>query len=267
MKIEEPLTYPYFKHSVPDFLINKRSSEDILYPTEWVGLHYKRTTKTSQTEFTFVQVAYPIFLEKPEASSHLLVKQYKVFLSEDDYEGRIVDSLELRRLESTVQGESGRRQLEHQSQPDKDYGRVWMEQVDIDFKILEDLFERCESHPELNLYATICFLAQQVAEKALTGGIIYFIGDKVENFNLRKDHNLSERVNALQYMEGSIGGFDQLVSAAEALDDYYLKTRYPNLYDTKRTIPANQYDKSAAKRAYENACCVRNIIQTTMNKN
>ncbi len=146
-------------------MVKKGSSKDIiLYPTEWVGLRYTKTTQAGRTEITFVQVAYPILPKKPVGSNALLVvEQYKVFLSKDDYE--IVDSLELIKLEGAIQSASGVPKLElDQSQPDKELGQIWMKQVDIDFKILEDLYEHCQSHPELKLYATICYLAQQVAE-------------------------------------------------------------------------------------------------------
>lgn len=245
---EPPLSYPYLGKDVLDGYITakwkKKSRNDELYPTEWVGL---RTRKAGQTKITFVQVAYAILPENfaSEESTSTQVKQYKVFVKENDYEGtKIVDRSELVRLgsedqpgatsgwkaassntvsgggsepvrrESEDQPEQARLKLEHQSRPDQELGNKWMKQVNVDTKILQDLLKKClpqnsqskSSMPTSppKMYATLCFLAQQVAEKAMTAAIIYFIGSEVDNFSLFRGHNLLERVNILQYKKNPL---------------------------------------------------------------
>ena len=121
--------------------------------------------------------------------------------------------------------------------PNEDLGHAWMKQVDVDFKVLEHLHKQCQSLPELNPYATICFSAQQVAEKALTAAIIFFIGDHVDNLYLM--HDLID--GKLGHLHEFIGDFEQLRLHANALNDYYVKTRYPNQWKNGR-IPADNYD-------------------------
>lgn len=253
VKNKEPLSYPYFERAVPEPLINN-ASKDALYPTEWVGL---RAAKSRA--FTFVQMAYQIF--DTVSIETLSMIRYRVFLKEDDCEGQIVSSSDLIKLQSG----SGSGEELKQSLPDKELGRTWLTQVDADYSVLEYIHEESPSHSELKLHATICFLAQQVAEKAMTGGIIFFIGDQVD-FGLFKDHTLKQRVEALRFAESKIDKFEQLEAEAKILEDHYLKTRYPNCWKAKGTIPADEYNEKSAAEAFKSAGRIRTIVKTSMDK-
>ncbi len=234
----------------------------------------------------FVQVAYPILPGK---------KEYNIFLSDSDSdcEGCTVARSDLISLESEYydvslvsmaqagsstsilvesagldteiavnKTESGRLHVKRskskfsQSRPDPEQGCIWMEQVDADYKILDNLNKQCRADPELKLCATVCYLAQQVAEKAMTGGIIYCCGDKAELYR----HSLINRFYALRESVDDVDR-SRLESAAKELEDFYLKTRYPNVWP-KGTVPADKYDQNTAAEAFNNADCVRKIIQT-----
>ncbi len=56
--------------------------------------------------------------------------------------------------------------------PNKVEGQLWMKQANLDFEILQYLFEHCKESTNSKWFGTICFLAQQVAEKALKSGFL-----------------------------------------------------------------------------------------------
>ncbi len=233
-------------------LIKTEGNVSRLYPTEWVG---RKTTAATHTKFTFVQVAYKV----------KNLEEYRVFSKANDYEGEDVNSSDLIQLGACrirACGDSAFPQSEpefKQSEPNKDLGSAWMKQVDVDFKILKHLHLY---KLELNEYATICFLAQQVAEKAMTAAIIFFIGDQVEN--IYRKHDLID--GRWEHLSEFIGDIERLELHANVLNDYYLKTRYPNRWKNGK-IPADNYDIGAANKAFESACEIRRIIQTSMDEN
>ena len=221
-----------------------------LYQTKWVG---KKTTATTCTKVIFRQVT----------------TDSEKYWNANDYEGEDKNNSYLNKLEPQISS-SYLNKLEpqsaddyEQSGPNKALGREWMKQVDADFKILEHLHlykhKKCQSW---NPYATICFSAQQVAEKALTAAIIFFIGDKVHN--LYRMHDLID--GRLGHLHEFIGDIEELKLHANALNNYYLKTRYPNQWKNGR-IPADNYDTNDAKNAFGSARRIRNIIQTSMSEN
>lgn len=200
------LTYPYFKQQVPKELIDT-SNPDYLYPTEWVGW-------ISQSKTIFVQVAYPILPDDFESYEETEIQgqlSYKVFVSEDDYAGIDVRRANLVKLvKPSTEGSnwvaagaeitpSLPKSNFEQSENNEQVGLTWMNQVEIDFQTLQHLQYACEDCPkDLNWYGTACFLAQQVAEKALTGGICFFSGSDVNGLNRFKSHRLHQRIMALK---------------------------------------------------------------------
>ena len=64
-------------------------------------------------------------------------------------------------------------------------------------------------------YAQVCFIAQQVAEKALKSLAFY------KGFDLVKGHSVLEICKALE-MNG------ELLDGGKKLDQYYITTRYPD---------------------------------------
>ncbi len=112
-----------------------------------------------------------------------------------------------------------------------DEGRRWLEQAEIDLGWAEHLHQQGGYH-------LACFLAQQVAEKALkaflyAGGAEVVLGHSVER--------LCAEVSRAEpsFVEGC--------SRWSALDGFYVPTRYPN--SLPDSIPAKVFTRSAAAEA------------------
>lgn len=73
-------------------------------------------------------------------------------------------------------------------------------------------------------YSRVCFVCQQVAEKALKG---YLYAQKVEE----KTHGLIQLMNLCVKFDGE---FEQLKQDLATLQPYYLSTRYADLGETER---------------------------------
>ncbi len=112
-----------------------------------------------------------------------------------------------------------------------DEGRRWLEQASEDLKWATELAERGGYH-------IACFLAQQVAEKALKG-FLYARGEE-----LVMGHSV-ERLCAAA--AGFDKGFAERAKTWSILDGYYVTTRYPN--SLPDSIPARVYTSRAATDA------------------
>jgi len=110
-------------------------------------------------------------------------------------------------------------------------GRRWLDQAREDLRWTEHLLGE-------GAYHLVCFLAQQVAEKALKGFLYAQGEDPVTGHSVGR---LGRRC----------GEYDaSLADAAAAwsiLDSFYIPTRYPN--GLPDDIPANVYDLETASRA------------------
>ena len=110
-------------------------------------------------------------------------------------------------------------------------GRRWVEQAKEDLKWAKEL-------ARLGGYHLACFLAQQVAEKALKG-YLYGQGEEIV---------LGHSVERLCEVGSSYDSrFSEKRKTWAILDAYYVPTRYPNAVPD--SIPARIYTESAAKEA------------------
>jgi HEPN domain-containing protein len=113
----------------------------------------------------------------------------------------------------------------------RDEGQRWLEQAQADLKWARHL--RVEG-----AYYLVCFLAQQVAEKALKA-FLYAQGEElVVGHSVRQ---LCQR--AAQYE----ARFQQQLDDWAILDSYYIPTRYPN--GLPDDIPARVYNRVTAEGA------------------
>ena len=95
--------------------------------------------------------------------------------------------------------------------------------------------------------AHVCFLAHEVAEKALKAGLYAVCGLHPESLQYHK-------------LEGHAGALEQERPAltiglrvyARSLRDHYLKTRFPNQYPTP-TVPSDVYTQDQARDAKNKA--------------
>ena len=132
-------------------------------------------------------------------------------------------------------------------------GRRWVKQAEINFRSLVVLHSSSQNDPKL--CADVCFMAHQVAEKALKGGKYYVcgLGEKA-----LKSHNLTTHAYGLQLERP--GETQGLVSHTAPLEVYYLNPRYPNRWPCP-TVPADQYTSQQAEEAKNHAETILNIIK------
>jgi HEPN domain-containing protein len=113
----------------------------------------------------------------------------------------------------------------------RDEGQRWLEQAQADLKWARHLMVE-------GAYYLVCFLAQQVAEKALKA-FLYAQGEElVVGHSVRQ---LCQR--AAQYE----ARFQQQLDDWAILDSYYIPTRYPN--GLPDDIPARVYNRVTAEGA------------------
>ena len=129
---------------------------------------------------------------------------------------------------------------------DSEEGKRWVKQAEVDFDTLVILLDRTPTTSKVS--ASVCFMAHEVAEKALKGGMYAKCG--LGEMSL-KSHNLTPLAYALQAEEPfSTQG---LAGCTIPLENYYLDTRFPNRYPDGTTIPSDHYSPQDAQQAKENA--------------
>ena len=143
-------------------------------------------------------------------------------------------------------------------QPDQQEGERWVKQAEVDFRTLMKLLSQASTSQEVS--ASVCFMAHEVAEKALKGGMYAKCG---LGENSLKSHNLTPLAYALEANEPSstLG----LAGYTIPLENYYLDTRFPNQYPGSTTIPSDHYSPEEAQQAKENAETILNMMKTLIN--
>ena len=142
------------------------------------------------------------------------------------------------------------------SLPNYKEGMRWLEQAESDLKALQ-LLNHCSikfSDYE-DICGHVCFLAQQVAEKALKGGRYALCGMSNDQM---MTHRLSSHALAIQNVRPEI--CSDLTQLSDSLEQYYLNTRYPNRH-TYPKVPKNVYRRSDSSKAYEIAERILKIIK------
>jgi HEPN domain-containing protein len=125
-------------------------------------------------------------------------------------------------------------------------GRRWVEQAKEDLKWAKEL-------ARLGGYHLACFLAQQVAEKALKG-YLYGQGEEIV---------LGHSVERLCELASSYDPrFSEKRKTWATLDAYYVPTRYPNAVPD--SIPARIYTESVAKEAVSLAEEVVHLVEKAL---
>jgi len=116
--------------------------------------------------------------------------------------------------------------------PDEEALR-WLRQSEADLDAAKYNFEG-------NIYYLVCFLAQQIAEKALKA-LIYSQGEEIV---------IGHSVAMLAERVRNYGiAIDNLADEISVLDGYYIPTRYPN--GLPDSIPAQVYNKKSAEDALQ----------------
>ena len=127
-------------------------------------------------------------------------------------------------------------------------GSRWLEQADADRKGAQLLFDGGSYH-------LACFVAQQVAEKALKA----FLYGRGEEFVL--GHSVESLGRWAAELDAD---FEQVREIAAPLDGYYVPTRYPN--SIPNSIPARVYTKAAAEEALRLTDHVLHAVRNKLSK-
>ena len=127
--------------------------------------------------------------------------------------------------------------------PDPEKGRVWIKQAEADMIALRIVLAKVDTKQEVCCHA--CFLAHEVAERALKAGKYAVCGlhpDSLQHPNLVGHAGALEQVRR----QLTVG----LLQRARALESpgYFLKTRYPNQH-VPPAVPAEQFSPDQAREA------------------
>ena len=163
-------------------------------PMEWVGYR-----KSAESGVIFAQVGYAILAV--DDSDEDVPTEYKIFTKEEDYEGKVVKSLDLFKLKkpqnkwvasggvstpSTKEGDNERKcfvtvcgastssaKEKWTPTPNINEGLRYLKQAEKDYGVADFLQLHAQ---EAGFYNMVCFLSQQVAEKSLRGLILALVG-------------------------------------------------------------------------------------------
>ena len=142
---------------------------------------------------------------------------------------------------------------EEKNEKDPEEGHRWVKQAEAEFKVLVVLHSQLVA---CSGYGYVCFMAHQVAEKALKGAI-YALCRRSSI-----DHNLSRHAHALQSVNPE--KTDGLVDHSIPLEGHYLKTCYPNQWPEHVDPPFVHYGQADADKAKVHAQAVLDIMKTIM---
>lgn len=98
-----------------------------------------------------------------------------------------------------------------------------------------------------------------MAERALKGGVYALCGMDGRGLT---DHNLTRHARALEAVQPDKA--EGLVQHAISLEDYYLKTRYPNVWEGYTDTPAEHYTPEDSDQAKEHAKAILTNVRAIM---
>ena len=133
-------------------------------------------------------------------------------------------------------------------------GWRWVRQAEVDYNILCEISSTADTS---NGYGHVCFMAHQVVEKALKGGVYALCGMDGRGLT---DHNLTRHARALETARpASTRGLSQ---HASPLESYYVDTRYPNRWPSSSDIPSDHYNAEEADEAQQHALAVLKNVKS-----
>ena len=136
---------------------------------------------------------------------------------------------------------------------DPSKAQVWWNQAQHDLTALQVLMREANTRGEV--CAHVCFMAHQVAEKALKAGMYKLIG---LHPSVLRWHQLVGHAGAIEQVKPrKAAGLRNLV---KSLESFYLDTRFPNRY-TPDKVPSEQYSLEDAKLAEKTAKEVMKVVK------
>ena len=139
-------------------------------------------------------------------------------------------------------------------QPNISEGRCWVQQAEYDFMAVEALHDKAVASGN-KLFSHVCFMAHEVAEKALKGGVYAVCGLNAEYL---KDHQINNLSRMLRGERMDLAA--DLPSLTASLERYYLGTRFPNRCPPG-CVPSDQFTVADAQQARENAGKILTIVK------
>ena len=127
--------------------------------------------------------------------------------------------------------------------PEPGTGRVWMKQAEADMKTLKTVLAKVDTERESCCH--ICFLAHEVAEKALKAGKYAVCGLHPDSL---QHPDLVGHAGALEQERRQLTVGLQRRARALEQPGYYLKTRFPNQHEPL-AVPAEQFSPTQAREA------------------
>jgi sacsin len=135
--------------------------------------------------------------------------------------------------------------------PNPETARTWFKQAECDLLAVEILLREVDT--ETRVCAHVCFLAHQVAEKALKAGMYKKIG------RWQKKHDLKGYAISIEQSEPSYCTLG-LRYPASRLDGYYTTTRYPDEH-CPPAVPSEKFSPEQAREAEQDARMILEIIR------
>ena len=234
-----------------------QSISNLFHPKEQVGY------KDREGNLIFAQVIHLVVAEDGGScsSEDPTCMRYKICASEDDEETIEVSALDLCKItqEKRTMGREVLAPTEEENKvvrkPNPEEGKRWVKQAEVEFIALEVLLKEVSTQSKVS--CTVCFMAHQVAEKALKGGMCGKCG-----FYLMT-HYLPPLVQELKKNDPPLTDQDLLDECATTLDKYYQSTRYPDRHPSSTgNIPADHYSPEDAQQAKEKAESILDMMKT-----
>ena len=223
-------------------------------PSEWAGY------KSNSRKFVFVQVAYSIWEDERR---DIPPRKYRVYFgieeSKEVERSRLFKFAARPEKQAAGGGSDSQRGVNivklTKSKPDTRAGWRYNKQAKMDLKVARSLEKQNTEFSYM-----VCFLSQQVAEKALEGLVLARCG-KLERGKKHRWHKLEPRIKE---SEVDMSVQDELTDHVKVIKNYYIETRYPNRSSNGDDIPADRYSKEDAQNALSDADKVLDIATSNM---
>ena len=136
--------------------------------------------------------------------------------------------------------------------------RRWVRQAVVDCKILKAVFDKAQTDVELSCH--VCFMAHEVAEKALKGAMYATCGLRE---NSRRNHNIIPLAKSIELARPiHAGGLSTLAAPLEPT--YYEDTRFPK-ESSPSSVPFENFSLDDAVSAAECAEAILKIARDIVN--
>ena len=138
--------------------------------------------------------------------------------------------------------------------PDIVKAQKWMRQAECDYEALSVLSD----HICPKICANICFLAHEVAEKSLKAGMLAVWGLRPKDFTNHK--KMIDFALNLEQKRPQLSLYEHVISLPT--EEYYYKTRWPNMYGSQHKIPAENFNEEKAYNAKDAAFAILGMIKS-----